>query len=404
MSRTLLPSRAAKGLRVRFSIARLRAAALAAVLLAPHAAAAAPCGPSPVTFTSRTIASDYTYAYGIAVGDLDRDGDPDVTSADTTSDVLYWYANDGAGSFARHVDKQNDAGWFERHVLVDMDGDGWLDVVVVKLAVNTIVWFENDGTPEDGGWIEHEIAPGTMPYAYDVDSADLDGDGDIDVAASSYAGNELAWFENTGDPTGAWVKHPIARGEITLTVRIADFDGDGLPDILSSALDTGLYWYENTGAPASSGFVEHVMMRRGRPSHGEPVDLDGDGDLDVVMARGGAVSKRGDVSWFENRGKPRFVGHRIQQRLPQAFEAVSGDVDGDGDVDVALSVWGYPGGLMWFENRGRGRRWCKRVILDVWQNGNSVLLRDLDADGRLDLISTAERGTNELRWWRNDAP
>lgn len=374
-------------------------------ILLAGAALAAPCGASPVVFTGQLIADDYTYAYGIAAGDLDGDGDPDLTSADTTSDVLYWYENDGDGAFTRHVVKQNDAGWFERHVLADMDHDGRLDVVVVKLAANTIVWFENDGTPADGGWSEHVIAPGTMPYAYDVAVADLDGDGDLDVAATSYAGNELAWFENPGDPASpAWIKHAIARGEITLTVRVADFDGDGLPDLLASALDTGLFWYENTGAPATAGFVEHVLMRRGRPSHGEPVDLDHDGDLDVVMAKGGAVSRRGDVSWFENRRKPRFAQRRIQQGLPQAFEAVAGDVDGDGDVDVALSVWSYPGGLMWFENRGRARRWCKRVVEAVWQNGNSVLLRDLNGDGRLDLVSTAERGTNELRWWRNDVP
>jgi hypothetical protein len=80
--------------------------------------------PVPVTFTNRLVAADYSYAYGIAVGDLDRDGDADVTSADTASDVLYWYANDGAVTFERHVVKANDAGWFERHALVDLDGNG----------------------------------------------------------------------------------------------------------------------------------------------------------------------------------------------------------------------------------------------------------------------------------------
>jgi hypothetical protein len=145
-------------------------------------------------------------------------------------------------------------------------------------------------------------------------------------------------------------------------------------------------------------------MRRGRPSHGAPVDMDGDGDLDVVMAKGGAVSTRGEVAWFENRGGPRMRQRRIQRRLPQAFEAVAGDIDGDGDVDVAASVWGYPGGLQWFENRGDARRWCARVVLETWQNGNSVLLHDLNGDGRLDILSSAERGTNELRWWRNEGP
>lgn len=368
--------------------------------------AAPPCGDSPVSFSNRLIADDYTYAYGIAVGDLDGDLDPDVTSADTTSDVFYWYENDGSGSFERHVVKQNDDGWFERHELADLDHDGDLDIVVVKIADGSIVWFENDGTPADGGWLEWAIAPGTMTYAYDVDVADLDDDGDLDVGASSYAGNEFAWFENPGDPTTIdWTKHTIARGEITLTMRIADLNDDDRPDLLASALDTGLFWFENTGVPVTTGWVEHRVMRAGRPSHGEPVDMDLDGDLDVVMAKGGAVSTRGEIVWFENRGgAARFRQRKIQRNVPQAFEAVAGDIDGDGDVDVAASVWSYPGGLFWFENRGGERRWCKRVLLDVWQNGNSVLLHDLDGDGRLDVLSTAERGTNELRWWRNEGP
>src|SRR5262245_21300498 len=82
-------------------------------------------------FTEHLIQGNYSYCYGIAVADLDGDGDLDITSADATGNVLYWYENDGKGTFKRHVIAREE-GWFERHIIADIDGDGKPDVVVVK--------------------------------------------------------------------------------------------------------------------------------------------------------------------------------------------------------------------------------------------------------------------------------
>jgi hypothetical protein len=364
---------------------------------------AAGAAPVPSTgFTEHLISADYTYAYGLGAADLDGDGDIDLTSSDTTGHRLFWFENDGSGGFTRHVIRVFPPGWPERHVIVDLDRNGTPDVVVVDHYAWALLWYENDGTPADGPWEEHVITAANMPHAYDVDVTDIDQDGDLDVFASSYVGNAFAWFENPGDPAEEeWAKHPIALGEETRTVRAADFDGDGDADMLGGIVGEGLYWYENPGPPALE-WTRHVIRRRGGPQHGEPLDLDGDGDLDVVMAAMHTKTWVGEVRWYENRGG-RFRPHRIVSRYPYAFEAVAGDLDGDGDIDVVGTAW-HIGALAWWENQGNDRLWRRWDLAPLFLRGNSVLVRDLNGDGRLDIVACAEIGTNELRWWRNEGP
>jgi hypothetical protein len=86
----------------------------------------------PATFTEHLLQGGYGYAYGLAAGDLDGDGRPEITTADAEKGELSYFLNRGSGEFARFFIKQGEAGWFERHVLGDVNGDGKPDVVVVK--------------------------------------------------------------------------------------------------------------------------------------------------------------------------------------------------------------------------------------------------------------------------------
>jgi hypothetical protein len=374
-------------------------------------------GEGPVRFTEELLQGGYGYTYGIAAADLDGDGFLDLTSSDTTGDNLYWFANDGKGRFTRHFIARGEAGWFERHAVGDIDGDGHPDVVVVKNKDSEIVWFRNSGKPrEDQTWKRYVIAR-NFPRAYDVALADLNGDRRLDVAASCWVGNEFAWFENPGKHDGntEWVKHVIdTRVGETRTIRVADFNGDGRPDLLGTASAAGLVaWYENPGAPEKPWKRHIIDDGSPRPIHGHAVDLDGDGDMDVVMALGmntGPGEKNThQVVWYENVGQPgrgtEWKKHVIGE-LEQAFEAVTADVNGDGRLDVVATAWGPKGRLVWFENPGEPRRvpWKMHVLKENWANANQVIAADLGRSGRLDIVAVAERGANELRRWRNDGP
>jgi VCBS repeat protein len=364
-----------------------------------------------IRFSEYLIMDGFGYAYGLAAADLDGDGHLDITAADADGRALYWFKNDGQGRFTRHfIQRDHPKPRLERHAIGDINGNGRPDVVIVENLTGDLYWFENNGTPGDGRlWTQHEITVGGMPFAYDVALADLNGNGLLDVAASGWRGNQIAWFENPGASDGQWVKHLLDDGMTEArTLRVADFDGDGSPDLLATGTGADqVVWYQNPGRGATGDWRRHIIDDSSvRPAHGHPVDMDGDGDADVVLAIGMASSpSTGSVVWYENDGDPGagvWRKHVICDHLPQAFEAFAADVDGDGNIEVVATAWGDQGGLYLFEHDGDPRGpWRKRVLKDNWQRANQVIVADLDGDGRLDILAGAERGSNELRWWKN---
>lgn len=380
-------------------------------------------GTDSVEFSEHLIAGDYAYAYGIAAADIDADGDLDLTSADyTPHNKLYLFENDSHGTFQRHLIQQDDPERLERHMVGDVDNDGDLDVVIVKNLRGHLLWFENSGKPTSGQLWQRHVITTDLPGAYDVALADFNRDGHLDVAASSWVlGNQFAWFENDGTPAdGEWAKHSIEQdASETRTMRAADFDGDGDSDLLGTIRqESSVVWYENQAADGAVTWAKHIIDGKSVcPAHGNPHDMDGDGDLDVVMALGfyfrpdsndaaaSQTREQNKIVWYENdqpRGGP-WQQHVIGAQFDDAFEAIAGDLDGDGDIDVAATSWRNPGRVAWFENRGDPRQsWTRHLLKENWRSANQVIIADLNGDGRLDIAACSEHGSYELRWWRNE--
>ena len=191
------------------------------------------------------------------------------------------------------------------------------------------------------------------------------------------------------------------------TIRVADFNRDGHLDLLATGTAKNLLvWYEHPGANPTGPWRRHVIDdTMFHPVHGHPVDMDGDGDMDVVMAAGSADQSRGAVVWYENDGKPAagpWKRHVICEHFPTASEAFAADLDGDGHLEVAVTRWGPQGGLYLFKHMGDPRGpWQQQVIKEGWVRAAQVIIADLDGDKRPDILAEAERGSNDLRWWRN---
>ena len=380
---------------------------------------------APPSFDERLVNDGYTYSFGIAAADIDGDGDMDLTSADALpNNKLYLHENDGRGNFKTHVIQKDDPERLERHKLADIDRDGHLDLVIVKNLHGDVLWFRNDGTPTDGElWERHVICDKQLAGAYDVAVADFDGDGDLDVAASSWRlSNNFVWFENDGTPTdGPWKKHVIDENLAeTRHIAAEDIDGDGDPDLIGTAREANLVvWYENIGKPVENGWKRRVIDNVSlSPTHGHCIDLDHDGDLDLVMAHGMGYTgdaKKERLIWYENdalkRGKLWTV-HVVSNDLLGVFEPTVLDYDNDGDHDIAVTI-GYGDlkiketpdeehRILLFENTGDPRSgWKEHVIRKNWRRVNMIISTDVNGDGKPDLVAGAERGSNEVRTWIN---
>ena len=116
---------------------------------------------------------------------------------------------------------------------------------------------------------------------------------------------------------------------------------------------------------------------------------------------------RDSASWTQHYvtegGLPGAYDLIIADAFPMAYEAIAGDIDGDGQIEVVATAWGEDGRLALFKHRGDPKGpWDMQILKQGWPNANQVILVDLTGDGRLDIAACAERGSNELRWWRNE--
>jgi hypothetical protein len=402
-------------------------------------------GGGPV-FSEHLIKGGYSYSYGLAAADLDCDGDTDITSSDTRNFKLYWFENDGKGEFTEHLIEDGDRlgilgditgdaithsvvgdetynRWFttprlERHAIGDVNADGRSDVVIVENLHGDVYWYKNSGTPaKDPVWRRFNITKHTVPGAYDVAPVDLDGDGDQDVAVSTWRlSNKFVWFENPGDPEEAesWKLHVIEENIAEpRTIRAGDFNGDGKPDLLGTALAANVVaWYENPGDPSMKPWIRHVIdAESAQPGHGMPADLDGDGDLDVVMALGmdSHAKETGtrQIAWYENVGEQaqgiEWKKHVVGGEFDDAFEAIVLDVNGDGCQDIVATSYAAPHGrAVWFQNPGNPRgTWRLHNLKTNWPRANQIIAADLDGDGKPDLVAGTTGSVSEVRWWRN---
>lgn len=376
-----------------------------------------------IQFSEHLIADNYAYAYGIAAADFDNDGDLDLSSADyAPHNKLYLLENDGKGNFSKRIIQQDEPTRIERHMVGDVDGDGDPDIVIVKNLNGHVLWFENSGSPTNGRLWKRHVVTTKLPGAYDVALADFNGDGHLDVAGSSWIlGNQFAWFENDGSAAdGEWKKHMVDENiRETRTMRVADFDGDGDADLLGTirGIDE-IVWYENTSTNGNINWTKHIVDNQSNcPTHGNPVDMDGDGDQDIVMALGflyrpgskdptdSQVPEDSQIVWYENDNATRspWKKHLVQGSFNDAFEATGADLDDDGDIDIVATSWRNPGRVAWFENTGDPRgEWIHHPLKENWTGANQVIVADMNGDGRPDIIACSEKTSLELRWWKNE--
>jgi len=348
--------------------------------------------PSPVTASIRD-------PYSLYAADLDGDGDLDVLSIATVDDTIVWSENnDGEGSFGTRQVITTLADAVLSVVAADIDRDGDLDVVSASARDSKLAWYEN--TDGAGTFGTQQVVTTSADFAYSVQAVDLDGDGDLDLLSGAILDNRVSWYENT-DGTGSFgAEQEISTDADTVyTVVSADLDGDGDLDVLTAtAGDDTVAWFENTDGEGTFGAEQVISTDVDFATSADASDLDGDGDLDVVSSS----LDDNKIAWYENEdGLGTFGPERVvTEGFNTAIVVVPADLDGDGDEDLLTSAL-FVDRVAWFENvDGVGTFGDERVLSTIVGSGAELVAADLDRDGDLDVLASSS-SRDQVLWYEN---
>jgi hypothetical protein len=377
-------------------------AALALVLsLLPGRAQAGPIHASVLFAPPIVVETSQLYMDSMVVADFDGDGRPDI--AMVSENLVAWYRNNGDGTFGGQQTISTALLTPTCLFAADLDNDGRIDVAVSALLDDSEVsWFRNEGGGVFGSLrTVSTIADG----ATSVSAADLDGDGLRDLLSTSAYDRKVAWYRNLG---GGNFGAPATNQNVISTVAfspaaiaVADLDGDGVRDLVVTAQTGILAWFKGSISGGSPQFTRYVIATNQSNAVSSAVaDFDGDGWPDVVCG----ASNANTITWFRNLTHdsgavaPFFGAGQLISGIAQGvYSVIAPDLDYDGRPDVVAALH-LGNKVTRYQNLGGGNF--------GWNAGNpsgnelaistdapgavAVAVADFNLDGKIDVAAATQ--------------
>ena len=352
------------------------------------------------------LADDLPHSFNFKYEDLNGDGKKDIIVSEGTAPRFFWFERKPTiePQFIRHL-VETPFGYGDDFSVGDLDGDGDLDIAANGIhsenGGQVILWHENDGLRQPT-FTTHVIEPNNRYGRHNL-IVDINGDGHLDVVSSSAALDAIRWHRNdtTANPEfeTRLVSNQIA-GDQQMHLDAVDLDGDGDMDLLSATdEDRQIAWHENSGGSAPS-FTTHVIdVRESIAWWATHADLDSDGDQDVITCS----FRPGQFYWYENTGGPEleFIPHLISDALESPSRAYPVDLDLDTDIDIIVIDSGTDSHYF-FENVTSDSTEFLPQFLHRDYRPVDLVPTDFDEDGDLDLLSL-HRGDPNLFWYQNQS-
>ncbi|MEM1327889.1 MAG: FG-GAP-like repeat-containing protein [Bacteroidota bacterium] len=352
--------------------------------------------------------------------DLDGDGDLDLISGEAYG-RLFYFQNDGSNNFTELTGTSNpfnvlDVGRFSTPQLVDLDDDGDLDLISGE-AQGTFFYYTNDGNDNFT-----QVTGTANPFdSFDVGGrscprlVDVDGDGDLDLISGESLGT-FFYFQNDGSDNFApiiGIANPFDGLDIgsVSTPQLVDLDNDGDLDLISGESFGTFFYIQNQPTcllPKVDGYVNcgddaFDGLDVGRFSTPQLVDADGDGDLDLISGEG-----NGTFIYFQNDGNNNFAQITGTANpfdgFDVGYDSTPQLVDLDGDLDLISGE--FYGSILYYKTDDSGNyvqltgaaNPFDGIIVEEFHSAPQLI--DVDSDGDLDLISGDDYGA--FLYFQND--
>lgn len=358
--------------------------------------------PGTVKFTKHVVsnltATEEYISEGAAVGDVNKDGKMDILSG------TFWFE---APNWTRHeitVPEIHSIGGYGNHFLdfsMDVNQDGWIDLVSVGFPSKEAYWYENPKN-KGGHWTRHLVYPSVgneSPMLVDVD-----GDGRLDLLCNDPTNRKVIWVSAPTKKDTAWTTHIISndtlRGTEMFThgIGLGDMNKDGRKDVIYRE-----GWWEAPVDRKQTDWTFHPANLGAECSEMFVMDLDGDGDNDVISASAHSYG----VWWYENTkdsDTTKWIKHEIFKEFSQSHGLTMMDVNHDGNLDIITGkrFWAHNGGdsgerepavIYWFELvPGKTPTWIPHLIDANSGVGLHVTTADMTNDKLQDIVVGNKKG------------
>lgn len=382
----------------------------------------------------------------IDMGDFNNDGKIDYVVSDKNQLILFIKQNDGSYQSQKIVDSVQ----FDQSVVADFNKDGSLDIVSVGFWLDSVSIYINEGNLN----FSPKVIAKDINQVDLVEVADIDSDNDMDIVIGSdfrilynsgsadfdstkilYTTNgdyssskrgltitdlnndnilDILTFSGVGqggmyflDGSQNFSSSLLDIDQIDLggDIVVADFDGNGLKDIVRQNIGDHyiILMYQISNLEFTKDTLELYWDNKG-PGQMSLGDLDGDGDIDLIIPENGNVD--GDISWFENiDGK--LYRHYLYHEIKAVSVIKSDDIDNDNDVDIVVLAGDENSNsavseneIVWYENIGNNN-FLENRIDDNILLPSDLIIADINKNGTKDIIVTAQN-ENKLIWYKKN--
>ncbi|MFK7885938.1 MAG: LamG-like jellyroll fold domain-containing protein [Gammaproteobacteria bacterium] len=332
----------------------------------------------------------------VGTGDINADGINDVAIAINNGFVWYPGPNFSADDETRIGDG---SGSSYGGTMADINGDGWPDLVAADGARNSgpgRLWlFVHPGSAAAASepWQRIEIWSQDVWHQNDLDVADLDGDGRLDVVVRTRSDALRVLVALQNDDLTNWTTRAWPTGETNNApegIGVGDVDNDGETEIVLS----GVYW-DNPGGWRAGDPIEYSIDPAfvGQAIKAVVADLDQDGQADDIVMSKAEGSQDIFLAWYRLDGSPGDGASAWTRTLlldnVSAMHALEvADIDQDGHNDIYAGNSFSESGLFVFYGSDSGNVWTAQTI-DAGGKQYVASLADLDGDGDLDIVGPA---------------